>query len=55
MVSIDRQTDSLLIGTEDLHTSERFDSTKLLDNCLLLGKISSTDSHGSGDDGLEIS
>ena len=51
MVSGDRRID-LLIRTEDLHTSKRFNSAKLLDNSFLLGKISSTNSHGSGDDSL---
>ena len=41
----------LLIGTENFDTSKRFDSAELLYDGLLLSKISSTDSHGGGDDG----
>ncbi|KAH3673884.1 hypothetical protein OGATHE_001864 [Ogataea polymorpha] len=40
-----------LVGTQDLDTGKRLDSRQFLDNGLLLGQVSSTDGHGSGDDG----
>lgn len=39
-----------LVRAENLDTSKRLDSTKLLDNGLLLGEVSGTDSHGGGND-----
>ncbi|KAH3668244.1 hypothetical protein OGAPHI_001998 [Ogataea philodendri] len=40
-----------LVGTQDLDTSKRLNSRQFLDNGLFLGQVSSTDSHGGGNDG----
>jgi hypothetical protein len=42
-----------LVGTENFDTGKGLNSRKLLDNSLLLGKVGSTDSHGSGNDSGE--
>jgi hypothetical protein len=42
-----------LVRAEDFDTSEGLNGGQLLDNSLFLGEISSTDSHGGGDDSWE--
>lgn len=42
-----------LVGAKDFDTSERLDGGELLNNGLLLGEVSGTDSHGGGDDSWE--
>ena len=40
-----------LVGAENLDTGKGLNGRELLDDSLLLGKVSSADSHGGGDDG----